>query len=156
MWPKILFLECTGFWELYEILHAETGWKLLLFSIIAFFLLPGPHAAPSYQVFPRGSFTIFTLGLEPLSLAGKASCAASKWLRSCPTLCNPMDYSLPGSSIHGILQARMLEWVAMSSSRGSSWPRDWTCSFLYRQVSSSPLSHQGSPTLLYTENNTTL
>ena len=41
-------------------------------------------------------------------------------------LFNPMDCSLPGSSVHGILQARMLEWVAISSSRGSSWPRDWT------------------------------
>ena len=37
-----------------------------------------------------------------------------------------MDCSLPGSSLHGILQARVLEWVAISFSRGSSWPRDWT------------------------------
>ena len=44
----------------------------------------------------------------------------------CLTLCDPMDRSPPGSSVHGILQARMLEWVAMPSSRGSSWPRDWT------------------------------
>ena len=44
----------------------------------------------------------------------------------CPTLCDSMDCSLPGSSIHGIFQARILEWVATSSSRGSSWPRDWT------------------------------
>ena len=40
--------------------------------------------------------------------------------------CDPMDCSLPGSSIHEILQARILEWVAISSSRGFSWPRDWT------------------------------
>ena len=38
----------------------------------------------------------------------------------CPTLCNPLDCSLPGSSVHGILQARILEWVAISFSRGSS------------------------------------
>ena len=38
-----------------------------------------------------------------------------------------MDYSPPGSSVHGILQARILEWVAMPSSRGFSWPRDQTC-----------------------------
>ena len=44
----------------------------------------------------------------------------------CPTLCNPMDCSLPGSSIHGILQARILEWVAISFSRRSSRPRDQT------------------------------
>ena len=37
-----------------------------------------------------------------------------------------MDNSLPGSSIHGILQVRILEWVAIPFSRGSSWPRDWT------------------------------
>ena len=52
-----------------------------------------------------------------------------KWsevAQSCPTLCDPMDYSLPGSSLHGILQARVLEWVAISSSRGSSQPRDPT------------------------------
>ena len=40
------------------------------------------------------------------------------------TLCNPMDYSLPGSSVHGILQARILEWVVIPFSRGSSQPRD--------------------------------
>ena len=54
-------------------------------------------------------------------------------------LCDPTDCSLPGSSLHGILQARVLEWVAISFSRGSSWPRDRT------QVSCIPLSHQGSP-----------
>ena len=46
--------------------------------------------------------------------------------QSCPTLCNPMDCSLPGFSVHGIFQAGILEWVAVSFSRGSSWPRDWT------------------------------
>ena len=45
-------------------------------------------------------------------------------LQSCLTVCNPMDYSPPDSSVHGIFQARRLEWVAMPSSRGSSWPRD--------------------------------
>ena len=53
-------------------------------------------------------------------------CMAAKSLQSCPTLCDPMDCSPPGSSVHGILQARILEWVAMPSSRGSSQPRDWT------------------------------
>ena len=43
-----------------------------------------------------------------------------------PTLCDPMDCSLPGSSVHGILQARTLEWVAIPFSRGCSWPRDQT------------------------------
>ena len=46
--------------------------------------------------------------------------------QSCPTLCDPLDCSPPGSSVHGILQARILEWVVTSSSRGSSQPRDQT------------------------------
>ena len=47
-------------------------------------------------------------------------------LQSCPTLFNPLDWSPPGSSVHGILQASILECIAMPSSRGSSWPRDRT------------------------------
>ena len=46
--------------------------------------------------------------------------------QSCPTLCNPVDCSLPGFSVHGILQGRILEWVAIFFSRLSSQPRDWT------------------------------
>ena len=48
----------------------------------------------------------------------------SEVTQSCPTLCNPMDCSLPGCSIRGIFQARVLEWAAISFSRGSSQPRD--------------------------------
>ena len=50
----------------------------------------------------------------------------SEVAQSCPTLCNPMDCSLPGFSVYGIFQARILEWVAISFSRRSSQPRDWT------------------------------
>ena len=64
-------------------------------------------------------------------------------IQSCTTLCHPMDP--PGSSVHEILQARILEWVAIFSSRGSSQPRDQTWVFLHcRQILYS-LSHQGSP-----------
>ena len=63
--------------------------------------------------------------------------------RSVVSLCNPMDCSPPGSSVHGILQARILEWIAVSFSGISSWPRDQT------QVSCKQIlysfSHQGSP-----------
>ena len=51
--------------------------------------------------------------------------------QSCPTLCDPVDCSPPGSSIHEILQARILKWVAISFSRGSSRPRDRTQAFLF-------------------------
>ena len=50
----------------------------------------------------------------------------SEVAQSCPTLCDPMDCSPPGSSIHGTLQARVLEWVAIAFSRRCSQPRDWT------------------------------
>ena len=50
----------------------------------------------------------------------------SEVVQSCPTLSDPTDCSPPGSSLHGILQAKVLEWGAISFSRGSSWPRDWT------------------------------
>ena len=54
-------------------------------------------------------------------------CVCAKLLQLCSTLWDPVDYSPPSSSVHGILQARILEWVAMPSSRGSSWLRDRTC-----------------------------
>ena len=56
----------------------------------------------------------------------KWSPAAAKSLQSCPTLYDPMNGSLPGSSVHGILQTRILEWIAMSFSWGSSQPRAQT------------------------------
>ena len=59
-----------------------------------------------------------------------------------------MDRSPPGSSVHGILQARILEWVAVSFSRGSSQPKDWTCLLHCRQILFQQ-SHQGNPYLAY-------
>ena len=58
--------------------------------------------------------------------------------------CHPMDCGLPGSSFHGILQARILEWIAISFSRESSWYRDRT-HVLCLQIYSLPLNHQGNP-----------
>ena len=57
------------------------------------------------------------------TLSTAAAAAAAKSLQSCPTLCHPLDCSPPGSSVHGILQARILELVAISFPRGSSQPR---------------------------------
>ena len=69
-------------------------------------------------------------------------------LQWCSTLCGPMDWSPPGSSVHGILQARILEWVAMPSSRWSSQHRDWThvcLHLLHCKWILYHLSHLGSP-----------
>ena len=68
-----------------------------------------------------GGKNLFTFIDETVSLRLSRVRAQSR-----PTLCNPMDCSPSGSSVHGILQARILGWVASSSSRGSSWTRDQT------------------------------
>ena len=60
--------------------------------------------------------TDFCMLILYLAAAAAAAAAATKWLQSCPTLCDPIDSSPSGSSIHGILQARILEWVAISFS----------------------------------------
>ena len=80
------------------------------------------------------------------------TCLHAKLLQSCLTLCDPMHCSPPGSSVHRILQARILEWVATPSSKGSSHPRAQTRSscigreFLYHYC------HLRSPSLLMSTN----
>ena len=80
----------------------------------------------SFRVFFFIFFTFFYIFSEyPLVHLGFIfMCVRAKSLQSCPTLCDPMDYSPPGSPVYAILQARILEWIAMPSSRGSSQPRD--------------------------------
>ena len=63
---------------------------------------------------------------EELELKHRRACMYAKSFQSCPALCDLMDYGPPGSSVHGILQARILKWVAVPFSRGSSQPRDRT------------------------------
>ena len=88
-----------------------------------------------------GGFSL-AVGVCPAFFMGKARTLWSQYLsallasdqhesesevaQSCPTIGDPMDYSLPGSSVHGIFQAVVLEWIAISFSRGSSRPRDRT------------------------------
>ena len=82
------------------------------------------------------------------------TCQKNKWhkltaekvkvIQSCPTLHNHTDSNTPGSSVHGILQARTLEWVAISFSRQPSHPRDWTCVYLHCRWILYHLSHQGT------------
>ena len=85
------------------------------------------------------------LGLHSLAADRKCKGVCCSVAQLCPTLCNPMDCGLPGSSLHGILQIRVLERVSIPSSRGSSQPRDQTpvsWHLLHWQVSPLPLSHQ--------------
>ena len=69
-------------------------------------------------------------------------CAES--LQSCPTLCNPMDFSLPGTSVHGILQAKNTR-VGCEALQGIFLTQGLNLCLLHRQVDSLPLSHLGSP-----------
>ena len=105
--PWSLFSEC---WALSQLFHSP------LSSI----------ARPSLIIWGRkdaGRSTSMTI------------CCCSLVTKSRPTLCNAMDCSPPGSSVHGILQARILEWIAISFSRGSSWPMEPTrVSCICRQI----------------------
>ena len=98
----------------------------------------GPSARPSPISSPSSSNSscLFTQ-CQPLN----GSCCtvhACSVAQLCPTLCDPIDCSPPDSFVHGISQARTLEWVAISFFRGSSWPRDQThisgISFTGRQI----------------------
>ena len=101
------------------------------------------------------------LGIKPITLspafAGESFTTCTAWEalssgyalclvpQSCLTLCGPMDCSPPDSSVHGILQARILECVAMPSSRGSSQPKDRTQVSYIAGRFFNHLNHQGSP-----------
>ena len=80
----------------------------------------------------------------PLSICVRA-CVRACVCVSCHSVisdsCGPMDYSLPGASVHGVSESRILEWVAISSPRGSSPPRDWTCVFYVSCIAGRFFSH---------------
>ena len=74
-------------------------------------------------IFPTQGSNLGLLYCRQIGDANNRSCVCAQ---SCPALCNPMDYSPPGSSVHGIFQTRILEQVVICFPRGSSWPRDLT------------------------------
>ena len=80
------------------------------------------------NTFPLGFWIlVFSPLLTFLNYLHDFYCCVCSVTQSCPTLYDLMDCNPPGSSVLGILQARMLEWVAISSSKESSQPRDWNC-----------------------------
>ena len=80
----------------------------------------GSVGSVQFQIVPCSSL-YFSRSIGPFQCESK-----SEVTQSCPTLCDPMDCSLPGSSVHGIFQAIVLGWIAISFSRGPSQPRDRT------------------------------
>ena len=103
--------------------------------------LPYPNIEPMSPALAGGFFTIEPPGKPFIFLVTlKVSVA-----QSCPTVCDPMDCSLPGSSVHGIFQARILEWVAISFSGGSSqWRGELNLGLQHFRQALYHLSHQGS------------
>ena len=97
-----------------------------------------PQDFPGSSALPRTSLDVWMAG----------ACAWMCAVTSVVSDCDPMGQSQPGSSAHGILQARILEWVPMPSPRGSSLPRNWTCIssvYLHWQTDSLPLAKPGKP-----------
>ena len=131
-----------------------------LHPVVHGILVPPPGIKPAHPCIGRQSLNHWTTeevpsfertqpalarGQEPLAscelwvpsleLQFSHLCMRAKSLQSCSIVCDPMDYSPPGFSVHGILPARTLEWVAISFSMGSSWSRDWNHIFcIGRQI----------------------
>ena len=107
--------------------------------------ISGFHVVPCLQkpFFKSNSPENTKYELELDYLSNTYDFACTRWVVS--NSMNPMDCSPPGSTIHGLSQARILEQVAISFSRVSSWPRDWT----HISCNSLPLSHQESPPWFY-------
>ena len=142
-------------------LKVDFQWDITLWKLVKKAAWLAGEKPPSYETQPpsdaRVPFAIilFYQGSRKVSrwwdlmtlhqlLAGLTEARAgecvlhARSLRSCPTLCDPLDRRPAGSSVHGIFQARTLEWVTVPSSSGSSWCRGWTCissvSHIGRQV----------------------
>ena len=107
------FAKCDGF----RFMIGNMIWCMRPFFTISVLITSFPGFAIGFAV-------VLVIGnwLEAISVSVWESVSC----KECPTLCNPMDCGPPGSSVHGLLQAGILEWVAIPFSRGSSRPRDWT------------------------------
>ena len=91
-------------------------WQRSIHFIFSFSWLKRINHRLFKMMFSVGKGTVSSLSIRFIAAA-----AAAKSLQSCPTLCDPIDGSPPGSSVHGILQARILEWVAISFSNAWKW-----------------------------------
>ena len=113
--------------------------------------LTGTCSWPILYLIPwHGYLPSFSTGRSPShQCSSSEGCMCVLVAQPCLTLCNPMDCSPPGSSVHKILQARILEWLAILFSKGSSWPRDWTWVYLHCWQILYHLNHQGIPFLLF-------
>ena len=130
----IQFMVQTG------VLEREKGELIILYQVKSFHERPcqahGDCGGPREQL-------PYLRSQHPWSSPRGTAVCCAKSRQSCLPLYDPMDSSVPGSTVHGILLARILQWAAISSSRGSSQPRDQT--WVSCIVDTYHLSHQGSP-----------
>ena len=112
-------------------LHVHSETQCPIWEFLPRVPLSGPNSVSSAQS-RTATFWVFSTTFLSLSCHNNWQISSrEKWktmlvAQPCPTLCDPINCSPPGSSVHGILQVRILECVAMPSSRGSSQPRAWT------------------------------
>ena len=141
---------------------AKTPWSASLFSSIYSFLILSPISMRTFLSVILMFLFLFCLVMTcyhtafatwlnvtyVLIIKELAAAAAAKLLQSCPTLCDPTDGSPPGSSVHGILQARTLEWVAISFSSAWKWKvklKSFSCVQLF--VTSWTVAYQAPPSM---------
>ena len=110
IWPSLFKLKCT---------FQETLFHFIFECILLLHLLPLFFGNPVIH-------KVYLIHLPSIPIISSTGMCA-KSFQLCLTLCDPMDCSPPGFSIHEVLQAGILEWVAVSSSKASSRPRNWTC-----------------------------
>ena len=123
------------FWRLRSEIQVPTG---LVSNVLSWWLEGGCFLCMSshglFFAWRKRSVMSFLLSIRMASISGQGPTLSLNIgtlpvsVLLCPTLCHPMDCSPPGSSVYGVFQARILEWVPVSSCRGSFWPRDWNCS----------------------------
>ena len=119
-------VQTPGRWWTSSTALGKLGWQLCLISQID--SIVSSWAPITCHDLGMGNQRVEKRGKNktPVCILERTKESESQVAQLCPTLCDPMDCSLPGSSVHGIFQARIMEWVAISFSRGSSWPRDQT------------------------------
>ena len=117
-WATSLYILMGRKWYFITVLISFLKWLVMSTSFCVIAVL--------CNIFSRKTFiNIFTHSVSRLFCC--FCIPFSSVTQSCLTLCDPMDSSPPGSSVHGILQARMLDWVAIPFSRAASQSRGWTC-----------------------------
>ena len=119
-WPgKNCYSLAGNHWFIHQIHHSLHFWISMYFGLYKIILMEKPSV-------PEKTISVLVA-------------------QSCPTLCDLVDCSPSGSCVHEIFQARILEWVAISFSRGSSWPRDQTLGLLHSRQILNRLNYKGSP-----------